>query len=74
MLSNVAKDAGSVRNFERQPHSPTDAYRPSVLARPDFLKSSAGRQFVAHQEIGKRVFNRPLILPVKSVVGFSEAR
>ena len=74
MLPNVAKDTGSVRNFERQSHSPADAYRPGILARPGFLKSSAGRQFVAHEEIGKRVFNRPLILPVKSVVGFSEAR
>ena len=74
MLPNVAKNAGSIRNFERQSYSPANAYCPRVLARPDFFKSSAGRKFVATQEIGERAFDGCLTMLIQSAVGFAEAR
>ena len=73
MVPDIAEDADFVNNFKRQSNSPTNANRPSVLARLYFLKAPSGKQFVVTQELLDRTLNRCLGLLTESFIAFSES-
>ena len=73
MLSDVAKDAGSIRNFKRQSNSLADANCPRVLPRPDFFEVATRAESVVAQQLGERAVNRSLMSLVEATVGFAEA-
>ena len=73
MVPDVAKDAGSIRDFKGQSNFPVDTNCPGALARFHSLEFPAARKFVATQEIGERTVNRCLVLFAEAPVGFVEA-
>ena len=73
MVPDVAKDAGSIRNFKGQSNFPADTNCPSDLARLYSLEFPAGRKFVATQEIGERTVDRCPVSFAEAPVGFVEA-
>ena len=73
MVPNVSKDADSIRNFKRESNTLAYTDRQRILARLDSLKASAGRQFIAIQEIINCTLDRPFSLFTESIVGSFEA-
>lgn len=73
MVSDIAKNTDSVRDFKRQSDSLANAHRPNVLSRSDFLKAPPLRQRITITEFTESTIDRFLVLFAEFLVGSLEA-